>query len=316
MTIMIKRRSRLGVGGRLAAGAVLVVLLVAIWRSGWLPMAWQPLHGNLGEAVPSKTQQGSAGASPSRSSGLQPPRQPLRQQGRRHGAVQSRPQAATAEMRRRCEGTLGNWCLDFETQVEVPARSAPRGTRSCSLDCNKVGTCNALAGLCTCPAGWTGFNCLHPMKRYCTHKHREYGFDVERVPANLSVGLPGHAPEVGSSAGRTAPASAMRTLEPVTALPTPPMAGFQPRPRRHKAAGRCSRGAPCLSTASPIGCRMAARRRGAQWTRSSCLARRAGATRQSRSTCAHASWTAGEGHTAMNQSSRFASISATAGESA
>lgn len=115
----------------------------------------------------------------------------------------------------------------------------------------QVGTCNALAGLCTCPAGkrvpawpcrssgqpfrlpwlaphivrfqsslptapaptaglcagWTGFNCLHPMKRYCTHKHREYGFDVERVPANLSVGLPGHAPEVGSSAGRTAPVS-------------------------------------------------------------------------------------------------------------
>ena len=53
----------------------------------------------------------------------------------------------------------------------------------------QVGTCSALSGLCTCPAGWTGFNCLHPMKRYCTHVYREFGFEVPRVPPNLTAGL-------------------------------------------------------------------------------------------------------------------------------
>ena len=43
---------------------------------------------------------------------------------------------------------------------------------------------------CTAPpAGWTGFNCLHPMKRYCTHRFREFGFEVPRIEANLSAGL-------------------------------------------------------------------------------------------------------------------------------
>ena len=53
----------------------------------------------------------------------------------------------------------------------------------------QVGTCSALSGLCTCPAGWTGFNCLHPVKRYCTHVYREFGFEVPRVPPNLTAGL-------------------------------------------------------------------------------------------------------------------------------
>jgi hypothetical protein len=53
----------------------------------------------------------------------------------------------------------------------------------------QVGVCNALRGLCTCPAGWRGFNCLHPQPRLCTHKHREWGFEVPRVPADLAIGI-------------------------------------------------------------------------------------------------------------------------------
>ena len=51
----------------------------------------------------------------------------------------------------------------------------------------QVGTCSALSGLCTCPAGWTGFNCLHPMKRFCTHAWRAYGFEVPRLVPNLTA---------------------------------------------------------------------------------------------------------------------------------
>ncbi|KAL4425009.1 hypothetical protein ABPG77_002894 [Micractinium sp. CCAP 211/92] len=69
------------------------------------------------------------------------------------------------------------------------ATPPPRGNKTCSLDCNKVGTCNALTGYCTCPAGWTGFNCLHPMKRHCTHTYTEWGFERFPQPANLSLGL-------------------------------------------------------------------------------------------------------------------------------
>lgn len=39
--------------------------------------------------------------------------------------------------------------------------------------------------------GWRGFNCVDPMKRYCTHKYRDAGFEVPLVPANLSAGVGG-----------------------------------------------------------------------------------------------------------------------------
>lgn len=44
------------------------------------------------------------------------------------------------------------------------------------------------------PAGWTDFNCLHPMKRYCTHKFRTWGLDVPRVPPNFTESLMEPAP--------------------------------------------------------------------------------------------------------------------------
>jgi hypothetical protein len=49
--------------------------------------------------------------------------------------------------------------------------------------------CSALTGLCTCPAGWTSWNCLQPMPRYCTHQRREFGFEVPHIPARLEAGL-------------------------------------------------------------------------------------------------------------------------------
>ncbi|KAL4427668.1 hypothetical protein ABPG75_001757 [Micractinium tetrahymenae] len=103
-------------------------------------------------------------------------------------ARQPKPKVTDA-IRQRCAGTLGTWCIDYHTQQEVPARTAPRGNKTCSLDCNQVGVCDALTGLCTCPAGWTGFHCLHPMKRRCTHKWRRLGFERPHMPANLSAGI-------------------------------------------------------------------------------------------------------------------------------
>lgn len=58
--------------------------------------------------------------------------------------------AVTSEMIRRCQGTLGSWCIEYHTQLEAPAVAAPRGNKTCSLDCNKVGACRCAAG---CHAG-------------------------------------------------------------------------------------------------------------------------------------------------------------------
>lgn len=38
-------------------------------------------------------------------------------------------------------------------------------------------------------AGWTGFNCLHPQKRYCTHRFRMHGFDPPLLPPDLEEGI-------------------------------------------------------------------------------------------------------------------------------
>ena len=54
-----------------------------------------------------------------------------------------------------------------------------------------MGTCDALSGLCTCPAGWMGFNCVFPFKRYCPQKYRQHGFDAPAQPPNLTAGIGG-----------------------------------------------------------------------------------------------------------------------------
>ena len=50
---------------------------------------------------------------------------------------QAKPELTEA-IKRRCEGTLGTWCVDYHTQLPAPAVPAPRGNKTCSLNCNKV----------------------------------------------------------------------------------------------------------------------------------------------------------------------------------
>ena len=100
-------------------------------------------------------------------------------------------------------------------------------------------------------AGWTGFNCIQPMKRYCTHKWREWGFETERTgphwayvqavnPRTHCAGthmtclfLCGQA-FVFADAHPTARAphlqdTATRPLAPATARPTQPTGGCLPQ---------------------------------------------------------------------------------------
>ena len=75
------------------------------------------------------------------------------------------------------------------THPSAACCSPPEKPPSLSRAAVQVGTCNALSGLCTCPGGWTGFNCLHPMKRYCAQQYRTHGFEPHRQEPNLTVGL-------------------------------------------------------------------------------------------------------------------------------
>lgn len=54
------------------------------------------------------------------------------------GAKQRKP--VTDAIKARCAGTVGTWCIDYFTQIEVPAKTAPRGNKTCSMDCNQVGS--------------------------------------------------------------------------------------------------------------------------------------------------------------------------------
>lgn len=60
------------------------------------------------------------------------------------------------EAERRCQGASGGWCTPFLAQAPIPAVPPPAGDRTCSMDCNFVGSCSALTGLCQCPAGEAG----------------------------------------------------------------------------------------------------------------------------------------------------------------
>ena len=51
-------------------------------------------------------------------------------------------------------------------------KPAPRGNKSCPGDCNTVGNCNHDSGLCECPAGWKGKDCMTVQKRPCTNLKR------------------------------------------------------------------------------------------------------------------------------------------------
>lgn len=78
----------------------------------------------------------------------------------------------------RCRGTLGRWCRAFLEQPLLPALPPPAWGRACPGNCSGVGVCNAMTGLCDCPAGWTGPDCSNPQKRPCSaggHSYRGPG---------------------------------------------------------------------------------------------------------------------------------------------
>ncbi|EFN59979.1 hypothetical protein CHLNCDRAFT_56485 [Chlorella variabilis] len=104
--------------------------------------------------------------------------------GRRWGAANpGQLKGAVPEaIKQRCALTLGTWCVDYLTQKGVPAVTAPRGSKTCSMNCNKA---SGISVARESRSGWRGFNCIHPAKRFCTHTYRQWGFEPQRMPPNL-----------------------------------------------------------------------------------------------------------------------------------
>jgi hypothetical protein len=93
------------------------------------------------------------------------PQPPSPQDRRRLGAPQvaeeQQPVRTLAETRRQhCDLAVGDWCSGFAAQRPIPTRPPPAGNRTCRHDCNGVGTCDHGTGICLCPAGWTGPDCM------------------------------------------------------------------------------------------------------------------------------------------------------------
>lgn len=68
----------------------------------------------------------------------------------------AKPRPLTDAIRARCAGTLGSWCTGYYTQPELPAVTAPRGNKTCSLDCNKVGRGGPWDSFCCLRKSWRG----------------------------------------------------------------------------------------------------------------------------------------------------------------
>eukprot|EP00891_Asterochloris_glomerata_P004391 jgi/Astpho2/4391/e_gw1.00067.84.1_t len=83
--------------------------------------------------------------------------------------AQPSPEAA---WQRRCNGTVGTWCTAALSQEAFPWKAPPEHSKACQHDCNGVGTCNHDTGLCLCPAGWAGDDCMQRQKRPCTNRWR------------------------------------------------------------------------------------------------------------------------------------------------
>lgn len=92
------------------------------------------------------------------------------------------------EIDARCWGTTGTWCKQWFTQKRIPTIPPPRGTKPCLWDCNhNVGVCDAIAGRCRCPAGWTGDACNQRMRRPCSQIPRKGGFLPHDAPINWTI---------------------------------------------------------------------------------------------------------------------------------
>lgn len=72
-----------------------------------------------------------------------------------------------------CALTVGSWCPSWNRQTDIE-RKAPRdrSLKNCLWNCNGVGVCDYLSGICRCPAGWTGPSCSERMDRPCSQFSR------------------------------------------------------------------------------------------------------------------------------------------------
>ena len=140
-----------------------------------------------------------------------------------------------ADIKRRCEGTLGSWCSDFHGQAEVPAVTAPRGDLDCSLDCNKVMPSRGMEGL----SGLVGGAVLHvyTMLWCCC----ALSLHLSWCQLSSSSGPP--APALSASPRRflRRSASAMRC------------GGCAPAPRAGAALTACTRSPACALTSTGSG---------------------------------------------------------------
>lgn len=57
------------------------------------------------------------------------------------------------KVKARCRGTKQRWCGHYLHQPLLPAKLPPAFSMTCPNDCSKVGVCNAMTGVCDCPAG-------------------------------------------------------------------------------------------------------------------------------------------------------------------
>jgi len=54
---------------------------------------------------------------------------------------------------RRCAGTRHGWCGSYFGQQQVVTKAHPAYSMRCPGNCSAVGVCNAMTGICDCPAG-------------------------------------------------------------------------------------------------------------------------------------------------------------------
>jgi len=54
---------------------------------------------------------------------------------------------------RRCAGTRHGWCGSYFGQQQVVTKAPPAYSMCCPGNCSAVGVCNAMTGICDCPAG-------------------------------------------------------------------------------------------------------------------------------------------------------------------
>lgn len=97
-------------------------------------------------------------------------------------------QPDAAFVKERCGAATGDWCGRYHAQQPFPAEPPPTPNITCLWGCNFVGVCDASTGWCRCPAGWQGVDCSTRMKRPCSQRLRDHGFEPFDEPTNPAFG--------------------------------------------------------------------------------------------------------------------------------